>query len=49
MGITFTKILECDVKLNIFGRNSKPKKILDRPLLDISNNNEYISFDDVIK
>ena len=49
MGIIFTKILECDIKLNIFGKNLKPKKLLDRPLLDISNNNEYTSFDEVIK
>lgn len=50
MGIMFTKILECDLKLNIFGRSSKTVKFKDRPLLDIyGNNDEYISFDEVIK
>tara|TARA_B100001248_G_C27380370_1_gene456600 strand:- start:307 stop:480 length:174 start_codon:yes stop_codon:yes gene_type:complete len=50
MGIMFTKILECDLKLNIFGRSSKTVKFKDRPLIDIyGNNDEYISFDEVIK
>ena len=48
MGILFTKILECDIKLNIFGRSLKPKNgILN--FEDNPDKSEYVSFDDITK
>lgn len=44
----FTKMLECDIKLNIFGKNLNPKKkIIDHPLLDLNDKDQYISFDEI--